>query len=268
MHNKKMIVLDLDGTLLTTNLEILEETKKYINKLKEQGHLIVIATGRLEYGARELIKGKIFPDYIISSTGAAIYDENKSKVIKESTIDNIEAEKVYKEVKQSDEITRIYFVERKQENIYTTRKKEEYKFHKVIPNVEDFLFEPNKFTHIVIRYIKGAIDKIDIGKLQQKMPDINIMIMYDTQYGKTQIELFKKGVNKYEAISYVANIEKIDNSNIIAFGDSSNDIEMIENAGVGVAMGNAIPELKKIAKHITLTNNENGIKDFLEKYLK
>src|SRR5690606_22853978 len=82
------------------------------------------------------------------------------------------------------------------------------------------------------------------------------------------IEIVKKGINKAVGLQKIAHYYQIPEDRIIAFGDEDNDLEMIEYAGVGVAMGNAIDPLKNIANHVTVTNEEHGIGTFLEEYLK
>ena len=82
------------------------------------------------------------------------------------------------------------------------------------------------------------------------------------------IEIIKKGINKAVGLQKVAHYFDIPKDRIIAFGDEDNDLEMIDYAGVGVAMGNAIDELKSVAKHVTTTNEQDGIGTFLEAYLK
>jgi len=81
------------------------------------------------------------------------------------------------------------------------------------------------------------------------------------------IEIVKKGMNKAVGLKKVAQHYNIPKERIIAFGDEDNDMEMIDFAGVGVAMGNAIEPLKNIATHVTKTNEEDGIAEFLEEYL-
>ena len=78
------------------------------------------------------------------------------------------------------------------------------------------------------------------------------------------IEIVKNGLNKAVGIQKVANYLNIPKDRIIAFGDEDNDLEMIDYAGTGVAMGNAISPLKTIANAITLSNEEDGIAIFLE----
>ena len=82
------------------------------------------------------------------------------------------------------------------------------------------------------------------------------------------LEVSQKGVEKYNGISKIAQIENIENKNIIAFGDGLNDIDMLKKCGVGVAMKNALPEVKDVSKYIAKkTNIENGIVEFLKEYL-
>ncbi len=79
------------------------------------------------------------------------------------------------------------------------------------------------------------------------------------------IEIVKAGLHKAKGIDIVAKDLDIPAANVIAFGDEDNDLEMIEYAGIGVAMGNAIDKLKELANEITLSNEEDGIAVFLEK---
>ncbi len=94
-------------------------------------------------------------------------------------------------------------------------------------------------------------------------PDVDIAYSADTF-----IEIFPKGVDKGKALTIVCNHLGIDLQNVMAFGDQELDIPMIEAAGTGVAMGNAIPALKEKADFVTGTNNEDGITNALEHYLK
>ena len=92
--------------------------------------------------------------------------------------------------------------------------------------------------------------------------------MQDSFSDKKWVEIFNKEVDKYNAIIEIVKKENIEPQDIISFGDGLNDVEMIRRSGVGVAMGNALPEVKENAKFVTLSNDEDGIKAFLEDYLK
>ena len=81
-------------------------------------------------------------------------------------------------------------------------------------------------------------------------------------------EISNNGVSKWKAIQYLA--EKLDVSmeEIMAIGDSTNDMDMVQNAGLGIAMENGSPALKQIADEVTLSNDENGVANVLNKYFK
>ena len=102
----------------------------------------------------------------------------------------------------------------------------------------------------------------------KKFPMLKVEIMQDS-FGEVKwLEIAQNGVEKYKGIAEVAKLEGILNENIIAFGDGLNDVEMLKKCGVGVAMQNALPEVKEQADYITSrTNNENGVVEFLKEYL-
>ena len=80
-------------------------------------------------------------------------------------------------------------------------------------------------------------------------------------------EIMPKGLSKGNSLLEIAKYYNIDQKDIIAFGDELNDETMIEVAGTGVAMGNAVEKIKEIADYITLSNDEDGIADYLEKFI-
>ena len=112
-------------------------------------------------------------------------------------------------------------------------------------------------------YVKDIYDK-----LNKQFLDLNIFIMQDSYSNEQWIEISKKGVSKYGAISRLADILNIDNENIIAFGDGLNDLDMIKNCGVGVALKNALPEVKDLADYVTkYDHDDDGVIEFLKEYL-
>lgn len=109
-----------------------------------------------------------------------------------------------------------------------------------------------------------------IKELRSHLDDYHAELIEHRKWGAPWniIEIVKKGMNKAVGLQKIAHYYDIPQDRLIAFGDEDNDLEMIEYAGVGVAMGNAIDELKNIANHVTTTNENEGIGDFLKNYLK
>ena len=269
MNAKKMIVMDLDGTLLNEKSEVSEKTKNYLNILKQEGYIIVIATGRILKTTLLGTDEAEFASYIVADAGAAVYKmKNKkweevyasliSKNIAEEIISEFDEEKFkYINICSKDYIdmyAKKYFSSKKIIRKYTDK-------NKIIENID-------KIIHIEVAFLKHDFIEEYRKKFIKKYPELDIKIMQDSFNDVQWIELFNKGTGKYNGINRVAQIENIKNENIIAFGDGLNDIDMIEKCGVGVAMKNALIDVKQKANFITdKSNSEDGIIDFLEKYL-
>lgn len=263
-NNKKLIAMDLDGTLLQSNTKSSQKTISYLKELKEKGHIIAIATGRILKSAIDATDGAGFANYVISDAGAMIYNMEYKKTISKSTIDKLDVIKICSEYESS--WNRINICDENYYNIYTDEDYEIRDCDNLILDKQEFLKTCKEITHMNIITKQDEVEKIKI-KLQTKLPHLKFAIMQDSFSDKKWIEIFNEGISKYNAIKLVADRENIDNKDIICFGDGLNDIDMIKRSGVGVAMGNALPEIKENAKFTTLSNDEDGIKDFLDKYL-
>ena len=266
---KKMIVMDLDGTLLNEEGKVTQKTRDYLKKLKQDGHIIAIATGRILKKALTATDEAEFANYIVADAGAAVYkkknDEWKEiyvecipKNVVEDIVSMFDDEKYrYIDIcskNQIDMLSTKYYSESMTTINYT--KKEE-----IIKNIKETIhvsagFENNKFVE--------EYKKI----FSEKYPELDITIMQDSFDNVQWIEMFPKGSEKYKGIYKISQIENIENKDIIAFGDGLNDVDMIEKCGVGVAMKNALPEVKEKSNFVTdKTNLEEGIIDFLAKFL-
>ena len=104
-----------------------------------------------------------------------------------------------------------------------------------------------------------------VSLIREHLEDVHAEVIDHRRWGAPWdvIEIIRNGLNKAVGISHVSSYLNIPQDRIIAFGDEDNDLEMIEYAGIGVAMGNAISPLQNIANEITLSNNEDGIAEFL-----
>lgn len=261
---KKMIAMDLDGTLLNIDKKISSKSKEYLIKLKNEGYVIVIATGRVLNSALGVTEGALFADYVVGSAGGIIYDRNNNKILYEKNISKDTLKKVLKIY--NEDINYISVCDSKLYYKYTDKDYDENEFNKVTFD-KDFLINDIDVIHMDIN-INNNIENI-YSYLKNNINDAKIYIMADSyNLNRRWIEINGLNINKFEALKKIALKENIEIKNIISFGDSINDIEMIKNAGVSVAMGNAILELKETADYITATHNEDGIIKFLEEYLK
>lgn len=252
---KKLIAVDLDGTLLKSDGKASKNTMAYLDKLKKDGHIITIATGRMLSSALDATEGAYFSNYVICDEGSLIYNTNTKEFI-------------HKDIIQKDLINDVcmfydkysYLTLCTPNNIYKVYNKENTfinDINKIVSKYEDFM-------HITIGLKNPNNIKEVKNTLCNKIPDLKFLIMQDSFSDNKWFDIFVKGNSKYNSMLKVANIENISKDDIICFGDGLNDIDMIKKSEVGVAMGNALDEVKEVADFITDTNDQDGIITFLE----
>lgn len=286
----KLIAIDLDGTMLNSYGMVTENTKQVIKNTINKGTEVIIASGRPIDSIKTIAKEIGSENYFIAGNGALIYDIKKDEIIYEKFMNK---QKVLEIIKICEENSIAY-------NIYTEKtiiakglkynvlyyykenlKKEESKktnitivenLYEYIKNLENEKFlkitvcdETQSIFNAIIRKLRTVedIDVLDVLHMSRKMikqgtEDVPI------EYYYTEISL--KDVDKWNAIEYLANKMNISKDEIIAIGDNINDKEMIENAKVGIAMGQSTPVITEIADFVTTNNNEDGVAKALEKY--
>lgn len=263
-----LIVLDLDGTLLTDNQTISEKTKNTLIKAKEAGHQVMIATGR-PFRASELYYKELnLTTPIVNFNGALIHHpKNKSW---EPIHSPINKNVVYDVVDSVDKYQYENIIAEVLDDVYL--------------HVEDELMM-NIFKmgnpQVTIGNLKGNLTtdptsllihskESNVPLIRKHLEEVHAELIEHRRWGAPFhiIEIVRKGLNKAVGISRIAKEMNIPRERIIAFGDEDNDLEMIDYAGVGVAMANGIDKLKNIANEVTLSNNEDGIAKILIDRLK
>ena len=261
----KMIVMDMDGTLLRSDGTCSEETKEYLNNLKEEGHTIVLATGRPLKSAIEPVKDTSFVSYIISNNGSLIYDFENGDIIYKSIIDKDTVKKIaslydesatkYIALSNDSYCNRISSIFR--EDIETKMVTTKEELDKALD--EDII-------DITMELKDKAMNDDTIRYFNEKVDGVHTSIMQDSFGERKWIRIGNDGTNKYNSITRIANKLGIDNDDIICFGDGLNDLDMLANYGLSVAMGNALEEVKIVCNDRTDTNDEDGVIRYLERY--
>ncbi len=266
---RHLIALDLDGTLLTNKKQISAHTKQVLLKAKEEGHILIISTGRPHRSSINYYHELGLDTPMVNFNGALIHHpKNRNwdalhnpmpirtahKIIDacyDLDVHNILAEVMDDVFIDSYDRKIIDFLGQITDDPYTIGSLK----HKLQVDPTSILVYPEE-------------DQVD--KLRNHLDEYHAEIIEHRKWGApwNVIEIIKKGMNKAVGLEKVAYYFDIPEDRIIAFGDEDNDLEMIDYAGVGVAMGNAIDQLKSVAKHVTATNEEDGIGLFLESYLK
>lgn len=263
--NIKMIVVDLDGTLLDSNKEISKETKEYLEDLKNKGYIITIATGRMYASAIYATEGAEFANYIITDNGAFIYDAKEEEPIFKNTISK---DLVNECLKYYNENCSYIDVCDKNTVFMYSEEQPKHDFIKVIDDKEVILNECGDVGHMVIA-MKNSEETTNVyNQLKNDIPTLDILLMQDSYKEDKWIDIMNQGCSKSLAVNRLADYLNLSNDEIIAFGDGANDIDMLEKCGYGVALKNALPEVKAVADDITnYDHNNNGVIEYLKEHL-
>lgn len=258
--NKYLIALDLDDTLLNHQKEVTEKTKKCLKKLYNQGHVIAIISGRIFDTCYEIVSKLDFINYMVTDSGSLIFDNIKKEVIYKKKLSKDNIKKILN--LYNDKMEYIEFSDEHYYYKYSTIPFKHYGLSKDIVDIRMFIRD-NNAIHSSIRMLDYHENEKIIKIINEVCPTINVFEMKNSDMEVKWLELVQKGVSKYNSIKYLCKRENIRWNNTISFGDNYNDIDMIKNTKFGVAMGNAIDEVKKIATFITKSCDEDGIEYYL-----
>lgn len=287
----KLVAIDLDGTLLNSYGEVSEKNKKAIKKAMQNGKEIVIASGRPLQSAKSFALESGASNYVTCGNGSLLYDVKNDKILFDKFIDR---QKVLEIIKICEENSIFYCLYT--ENLTISKA---LNYNILFYNNENKKMPEDKQTNIKIisdiyKYVEEnpniGILKITIcdessiifGGIIKRLRQISDVDVLDVQHMARKVitsgtedvkveyhytEITSKDVNKWLAIQDLANRLNIKSSEVIAIGDNMNDKEMIENAGLGVIMGNSAEYMHEFADVVAPTNNDDGVAYILEKYL-
>ena len=266
----KLVAIDMDGTLLNSKKELLEETKQYFKDFhkKETDTLLVLCTGRPESGIRPYLKDLGYLEenhYIISQNGANIYESRTGKRVMDAFLDSAAIQK--------------WIELGKKHGISVMGAGVDYYYC--------FDQEPTEWMEFDVKLVTGKLKRIptkeslntDFYKIllmgdAEQLNEFETFIpeewrdeFYVVRSQKYLVEVLTKGVNKAFGLEKLAQKLNIEPSEIAAVGDAANDIEMLEYAGLAIAMGNASEEVKAIADIVTDTNENNGVIKAIDKLI-
>lgn len=272
----KLIALDLDGTLLTDEKNVTAYTVKILQKAKEKGIIVVASTGRPYGGLPMDILQETGIKYAITANGSAIYTVPEKKCLFSDGIAPKEAEKIVSELldmgihtdifidgqgygwkKTYDKIAYLGMSDVMKEYMRTTR-----------IYIEDLLAcirENNQAVQkITTNYYVDCEEMLRLREwVLQRFSDsgeLNVVCG-----GNNNLEITKRGTSKGKTLCILADILGVEMSQTMACGDSENDVDILKTAAVGVAMANAEDCVKEIADYITLSNEEDGVAEAIQK---
>jgi Cof subfamily protein (haloacid dehalogenase superfamily) len=263
----KMIVMDVDGTILDCEGRVPEHTKRALLSLNEKGFITTIATGRMLKRAEPVAKEIRINAPLICYNGALIVDIYNGNRIFEKPIPPQNLAYLINVIKSWDYQIVVYH----NEDLVVEELNERTNWYIGLCAGVDYFIVPDLIQFIknkgISSYKLFAIADIQRPKPVDKSLLELLMKDYEVSHSrKGHMEITTKGVNKGNAVRLLAERLKIDRNEIIAVGDGCNDIAMLKYAGLGVAMGNAEDRIKRYAKYTTLSNRENGFLKIIKEF--
>lgn len=260
----KIVFSDIDGTVLNSKHELLASTIDAVQKLALKNIPFVLVSARMPKAMKLILDEMKVKMPMISYGGALVLDE-QNKILYDNKINKIDTEAIISEIELlwPDDVVINYYSDdnwfvkdennkavKREENI-TNVKASQANFKNLIAN--NIL--PNKILCMTKANISSKIEAV----LQEKFPQLNIVRSSDIL-----IEIMNKDVSKANGIEVLLHHLKMTPAQAIAFGDNYNDLTMLNFVGRGVVMQNAPEEIRKEAKYITKSNNEDGIYEYLK----
>lgn len=270
MNMIKLIALDLDGTLLTSDKKISDKTRESLIELQRQGIKLILASGRPTPGlfseARKLLMHE-FSGYLLSYNGAALHVYDSMETLHSQTLSLQQAHRIIDHSRKYPQMTMMTYNSHTLlcEKVTAYRVLQEAKMCRIaIQQVEDMHkaidFEPFKFLF--------AIEPSQMAQLEEefKAPfkDELSMVLSTPYY----MEVMNQDISKGKTLHKLLDILHLKPEHLMAFGDGQNDLQMLKMAGTSVCMGNGDPLCKEAATFVTKNNDEDGIPYAIEHFRK
>lgn len=262
----RLVAMDLDDTLLRDDLTISPRVVKAIQKAQTQGVKVTIATGRMPVSARPYAEQLRVDVPVITYHGAMIQQALSGEILFRQVIPSAVAAEIVRYVLDQGVYTQIYLKDR----VITTKRNNLSRDYARISSVR--IEEADLLT--VLSQEPEGIEKILLmgegEDLDQLAPIIRQRYggkVHITKSKSCFLEMTDYKVNKGVALAALAGRLGIAQEEVMAIGDSFNDLEMIKYAGIGVAMGNAPAAIQEQADFVTVTNQEDGVAEAIERYV-
>lgn len=260
----KLIAIDVDDTLLNDDLIVTEGTKRAMEAAIALGVTVTLATGRMYASAKKIADQIQLNVPIITYQGSLVKTLLDGEVLYERCVPQDAAKELYAFTEKHSLHLQLYA----DDILYVKEANEKAVNYSTLTNIpyvvaDDFealLDKPNNKMLIIDE--PAYLDRL----AEELKPMIGDRV-HITKSKAHYLEFMHKEGTKGHALRFMAEHLGCGIEQTIAIGDAWNDHEMIEAAGLGVAMGNATPKLKEIADYITLTNNEEGVRHVIEKFV-
>lgn len=263
MKQIKMVVFDIDGTLLSAGKDKIEQSAvEAIHKLKENGIKVLVATGRSMGFIKDHVKEVLDCDYYVTINGHCVLDRNKEVIIRHT----INPASVIRMLDLCKSLNIPMGLKTAHQMIVLNDYEGFYKHYSQGFDVRHLLLDDSKNQDYFIKtdaplsvFLITPHSKIEPYKAD--FPEFQFI-----EAGPVSMDVFGADINKTLGIQEVLELNNLTWDNVMSFGDGDNDIDMTKQAAIGIAMGNATETMKSISDFITLKVDEGGIEYGLKHY--
>lgn len=264
MNNIKLLITDIDGTVLNEKCEYTPKLKNLFHILTNNGVKVVLATGRMFMGADPVRQELELKTPVVCYQGAMIREGDK--ILHQASVKNEIAKEVIETSRKKGFHLNLYnddvlIVEDDNKKFMEDYTKGRHTTYKVVNSFDEVKL------NVVSKLLAIIYDEDELLKLQEEMKEQFKGRLTIVRSHKYYLEFTDPKATKGEALKFLSNYWGIKKEEIMASGDQDNDFDMLQNAGIKIAMGNASPKLKEIADFICPTINEDGLSYAIEKYI-
>lgn len=272
MYDIRLIALDLDGTVFDDEKRISPRTLAALRAALDRGAAVLPATGRTLDGIPAEFLDLPGVRYALTSNGAAVVDRQTGERLVEQTFDPAQALAIYDLVEAHGGMISLFI----DGTSYATEANVESSWDMVPPALRPYFRQTRRVVpdmHPILRAHAAHIEKFSI--LYRTLADRDAAWQAVTAAHQVEattslernLELNAPGVSKGSGLLALAKVLGLRPDQVMACGDSGNDLTMIQLAGLGVAMGNATDEVKAAARYIAPDNNHDGVAEAIERFV-
>ena len=260
----RLLAADIDGTLITSKQKLTEATLGAVAELRKQGKFFTLSTGRPIMGVKKYVH-LVSPGVpLISYNGAMIIRPDNGEIVYERELSAASAREIIRRGCEHGSVVIVWAKNR----LFTSVINEHVEnYSRITGEAINLIDDPEAVISLGVTKCIWLDSAENISRYRAELMEKPVEEADHCTSTPNLLEFMSEGVSKGEGLKKICEYCGVDISEAIAAGDELNDISMIKAAGLGVAMGNAHEEVKAAAKHITLTNDEDGLAAVIREFM-
>lgn len=260
----KLVAIDMDDTVLNNRLEISGRTKAVIRAAVDKGIAVTFATGRMYCSCRRFALELGLDVPLITYNGALIQQAISGAVLFHQPVPITAAAKIIQWAEQHHHYLQVYIGDK----VFVSERNDKALWYEKHSSIE--VYDVGSLTSFVTAEptkMLMMLDKLSIESVMEELGEICGSSVNMFRSKPTFLEMVHPQVSKGHSLAYLAKLLRVDRDEVMAIGDGYNDIEMLEYAGLSIAMENANPRVKEQADYITDSNEQDGVAKAIERFI-